>query len=98
MMNHLFTESETMSDQIQNAPIPASAEDTRAAHAVPSTFVNRFHLTAGDAMMRVTFGEQVIPEMPVTYHQAIMIPRAEALMLAEMITQMFGAKQATSQH
>jgi hypothetical protein len=98
MMSHLFTESETMSDQTLNAPIPASADDTRAAHAVPSTFVNRFHLTAGDVMMRITFGEQVIPDMQVSYHRAIVIPREEALMLAEMINQIFGAKQAASQH
>jgi hypothetical protein len=80
--------------KIDDPTMPAEApeEDTRAAHAVPSLMANRFHLTAGEAMMRITFGEQVIPETPVAYHQAVMLPRSEALLLAQMIQRMFGAQ------
>jgi hypothetical protein len=63
---------------------PAPEEETRAAHAVPSTLVNRFHLTAGDAILRLSFGEQ-IPPGGVHYHQAVTMPRAEAILMAQMI-------------
>lgn len=68
---------------------PAPEEDTRAAHAVPSTLANRFHLTAGDMLMRVSFGEQVSPDTPTTYHQAVTLPRNEAVLLARMILEMY---------
>jgi hypothetical protein len=71
--------------------VPASAEDTRAAHAIPSTLVNRFHLTAGDQIMRITFGEQVGPDAPTAYHHAVTLPRNEAIMLGQMILQMYQA-------
>jgi len=67
---------------------PAPEEETRAAHAVPSTLVNRFHLTAGDAILRLSFGEQ-IPPGGVHYHQAVTMPREEALMMARMILEMY---------
>ncbi len=68
---------------------PAPAEDTRAAHAIASTLANRFHLTAGEQLMRVTFGEQVAPETPTTYHQAVTLPRSDAVLLARMILEMY---------
>jgi hypothetical protein len=70
---------------------PPPAEDTRAAHAISSTLANRFHLTAGEQLMRVTFGEQVTPETPTTYHQAVTLPRSEAVLLARMILEMYQA-------
>ena len=73
---------------------PAPEEDTRAAHAVPSTLANRFHLTAGDMLMRVSFGEQVSPDTPTTYHQAVTLPRNEAVLLARMILEMYQAAPA----
>ena len=70
---------------------PAPEDDTKAAHAVPSTLANRFHLTAGDMLMRVSFGEQVTPDTPTTYHQAVTLPRNEAVLLARMILEMYEA-------
>jgi hypothetical protein len=70
---------------------PAPEEETRAAHAIPSTLANRFHLTAGEMMMRVSFGEQVTPDTPTTYHQAVTLPRNEAVLLARMILEMYEA-------
>lgn len=74
--------------EIKSIP-PAPEEDTRAAHAVPSTLANRFHLTAGELLMRVSFGEQVSPDTPTTYHQAVTLPRNEAVLLARMILEMY---------
>ncbi len=68
---------------------PAPEEDMRAAHAIPSTLANRFHLTAGDMIMRISFGEQVTPNTPTTYHQAVTLPRNEAVLLARMILEMY---------
>ena len=39
--------------------------------------------------MRVTFGEQVAPETPTTYHQAVTLPRSDAVLLARMILEMY---------
>jgi len=78
----------TDQSQIQMPLQPAPEEETRAAHAVPSTLVNRFHLTAGDAILRLSFGEQ-IPPGGVHYHQAVTMPREEALMMARMILEMY---------
>jgi len=79
----------------EQTPIPpAPEEDTRAAHAVPSTLANRFHLTAGEMLMRVSFGEQVSPDTPTTYHQAVTLPRNEAVLLARMILEMYQAAPA----
>jgi hypothetical protein len=79
-----------MTEQAQIPPAPE--EDTRAAHAIPSTLANRFHLTAGDMLMRVSFGEQVSPDTPTTYHQAVTLPRNEAVLLARMILEMYQAE------
>jgi len=76
-----------MTDQTPITPAPE--EDTRAAHVVPSTLANRFHLTAGELLMRVSFGEQVSPDTPTTYHQAVTLPRNEAVLLARMILEMY---------
>jgi hypothetical protein len=80
-------------NDIPNIP-PAAAEETRAAHAVPSTLTNRFHLTAGENLMRITFGEQVGPESPTAYHQSVTLPRGDAILLGRMILEMYQAAPA----
>lgn len=67
----------------------ASEEENRAAHAVPSMLANRFHLTVGDMIARISFGEQVTPNAPAVYHQAVTMPRSEAILLAQMLLEMY---------
>lgn len=74
---------EKMNDQ--NFLKSADAEDTKAAHAIPASLVNRFHITAGDSIMRIALGEQVTPDTGVHYHQAITLSRQDAVTLAQMI-------------
>lgn len=75
---------------MQQIPLtPAPADDTRAAHALPAIMVNRFHVTAGPDLVRLTFGEQVMMEGENRYHQAVVIPKAEALGLAQAILGMY---------
>lgn len=75
---------------MQQHPLtPAPADDTRAAHALPAILVNRFHLTAGPDLVRLAFGEQVMMETENRYHQALVMPKAEALQLAQAILGMY---------
>lgn len=59
--------------------------EMRRAHALPAMVANRFHLTLGGDVMRIAIGEQVTPESETIYHQAVVLRRADALALAEMI-------------
>lgn len=70
-------------------PLPQAPDaESRAALAVPSILSNRFHLTGGDRFLRITFGEQILPSHPAAYHQAVVMPHAEAVQLAQMILTM----------
>ncbi|MCE6958784.1 hypothetical protein LAZ40_06945 [Cereibacter sphaeroides] len=79
----------------QNALAPASKEDTAASHALPTTFSNRFHMTAGPEVVRIAFGEQVLPDDQVKFHMATMMPRAEAVAFLQSLGALLAATGPT---
>jgi len=51
----------------------------------PGVYANRFYVTVGATMSRISFGEQVAVDGESVYHQAIVLLTSDAKILADTI-------------
>lgn len=60
--------------------------DEVASFDAPAKWTNRFHASAGPAIMRLAFAEQPSPQSVGRYHSAVIMGKEDAIALRDLLT------------
>lgn len=83
---------------IVDEPKVAAGNEVDIAFSGPAIATNKFFVTVHDTFVRVTFTEQAGPDSAPLFRSAVVMSRADAYSLGELLLRLVGSEQSTQTH